>query len=200
MSTEEKSDFRWPKKGDQPFTTADNPFDNAVIEQRTHSRLVMMYMGYKLGADVMVQQSNRGNYERSCLVYPILFNYRHFIELALKYIISTYGGAVGVEPNWETHSLKTLWESFIRVLDGYGHKDRDGTDLRVRDTISKFAIVDEKSFSFRYPVDKKGRKIPLSPEELDLNVLADVMKGLEGYLIGTDGYLDSLQNASPEFP
>lgn len=54
--------------------------------------------------------------------------------------------------------------------------------------MTEFTKVDKTSFSFRYPVDQQGRKIPLGH---------DVMKGIEGYLIGTDGYLDNLQNAGP---
>lgn len=197
MSIEEKADFRWPRKGDRPFTQADNPYENAAIEGRAQSRLMLMFAGYKLAADLMVQQSNQGSYERAALVYPIVFNYRHFIELSLKYIIATYGGTVGIEPNWETHELETLWKTFIQVLNKFGHKDPDGTDEIMSEIIAEFAKVDERSFSFRYPVDKQGKTIPLGHEELDLNALADVMKGLEGYFIGTDGYLDNLQNAGP---
>ena len=197
MNTEGTTAFRWPKKGDQLFTQADNVFENAEIDGRVRGRLVMMSTGYKLGADLMVQQSNKGNYERAALVYPIVFNYRHFIELELKYIIATYGGTVAVKPNWKTHDLDKLWKTFLQVLDGYGHEDPDGTDEVMSATIAEFAKVDEKSFSFRYPVDQQGRKIQLDHEELDLNALADVMKGLEGYFTGTDGYLDNLQNAGP---
>ncbi|MEQ9412167.1 MAG: hypothetical protein RIK87_30955 [Fuerstiella sp.] len=197
MSTQESTDFRWPRKGDTLFTQAENSYENAEIAGRSHSRLVMMFTGYKLGGDLMVQHSNQGNCERAALVYPIVFNYRHFIELALKYIIATYGGTVGIKPNWNTHDLETLWCTFRRVLIGYGHEDPDGTDQVISKTITEFSKVDERSFSFRYPVDRQGRKIPLGHEELDLNSLADVMKGLEGYFIGTDGYLDNLQNAGP---
>ena len=137
MNNEENTDFRWPKKSDRLFTQAENPYKNAEIEGRAQSRLVMMFTGYKLGADLMVQHSNQGNYERAALVYPIVFNYRHFIELALKYIVATYGETVGVKANWKTHDLETLWNTFIRVLVGYGHEDPDGTDEVVRKTIAE---------------------------------------------------------------
>jgi hypothetical protein len=197
MSTEETTDFRWPTKGDRLFTQAENRHENAEIKGQVHNRLVMMFMGYKFAADLMVEHSNLGNYERAVLVYPVVFNYRHFIELALKYIIATYGRTIGVKPNWKTHDLGTLWKTFLQILDGYGCEAPDGTDEVMSAIIAEFAKVDEKSFSFRYPVDQQGRKISLGHEELDLNALADAMNGVEGYFIGTDGYLDNLQNAGP---
>lgn len=37
----------------------------------------------------------------------------------------------------------------------------DGTDEVMSTTIAEFAKIDEKSFSFRYPVNQQGKKIPI---------------------------------------
>lgn len=190
-------EFRWPRKGDQPFKKSENAGWNAEIEQRPHGRLVMMVEGYKLGAEMMVERSRNDRFDRAALVYPIIFNYRHFIELSLKYIIAIYGPSVGVEANWKTHDLSILWTTFTEVLTGYGHAELDVTDPAVSVIVAEFAKVDPGSFSFRYPVDRCGKRIPISHEELDLEALADVICGLHAYFMGCDGYLDSLQNAGP---
>ena len=57
---------------------------------------------------------------RDMLVFPIIFNYRQFLELALKYQLATYGAAVGMEPNWTTHYLDRLWGEFLDMLERYG--------------------------------------------------------------------------------
>lgn len=191
------SEFRWPKAGDRPFTQSQNWQDNAYIDPHGHGRLVMMMTGYKRAADLMVERAILDNVDRSYLVYPIIFNYRQFIELSLKYLISTYGHTVGVDAIWNTHDLGDLWNALMAILDGYGHQDVDGTDPTVAQIVAEFAKVDPKSFSYRYPVDIKGRPIPITHSELDLAALADVMKALDGYFSGTDGYLDSLQSAGP---
>ena len=190
-------DFRWPKAGDLPFTQSPNWQDNAYIAPHGHSRLVMMMSGYKKAADLMVEHAIANDVDRAALVYPIIFNYRQFIELSLKYLIATYGPTVGVEPVWNSHDLGRLWKSLIEVLDGYGHDDVDQTDPVVAQIVAEFAKVDPKSFSYRYPVDTKGNPIPVAHNELDLAALADVMEALEGYFSGSDGYLDSLQSAGP---
>ena len=143
----------------------------------------------------LVQATHR--FDRSTLVYPIIFTYRQFLELSLKYLIATFGYTVGVEANWSTHSLSELWKRFVDVLDGYGVSDPGGADAVVAEIVAEFAKVDPNSFAFRYPVDRKGVAIPLSQEQLDLVVLADVMTAAENYFTGCDGYLDSLQSAGP---
>ncbi|MBO9501648.1 hypothetical protein [Brevundimonas sp. A19_0] len=63
--------------------------------------------------------------------------------------------------------------------------------------VAEFAKVDPGSFSYRYPVDTKGKLIELAHDRLDLGALADVMNAVDGYFSGCDGYLDHLQSAGP---
>ncbi|MBO9501647.1 hypothetical protein [Brevundimonas sp. A19_0] len=101
--------FRWPKAGDKLFSASSRWDGNAHLEPHGHGRLVMMMNGYKCGADMMVQQATANRFDQEALVYPIIFNYRQYIELSLKYLIASYGRSVGVEANWKTHSLTVLW-------------------------------------------------------------------------------------------
>jgi hypothetical protein len=172
-----RTDFRWPTEGDAPFTQSENWEQNAYIDRFGHGRIVMMMMGYKLAGDLMVAQVAR---DRHVLVFPVVFNYRQFIELSLKFLIATYGHTVGIAAEWNTHDLKSLWQTFSKVLDGYGHDDAEGTDAIVEEIILEFAKVDPGSFSYRYPVDTKGNPVPLAHQEIDLHRLADVMQGSMG--------------------
>lgn len=85
----------------------------------------------------------------------------------------------------------------MEVLEGYGHEDLEGAGSVVAEIVAEFAKVDPGSFSYGYPVNRKGNRIPIAHHELDLAVLADVMEALEGYFTGCDGYLDQLQSAGP---
>lgn len=190
-------EFRWPKSGDRPFTRSSNWQDNAYLEKHAGGRLVMMMTGYKEGADLMVEKAAKQRGDRDVLVFPIVFNYRQFIELSLKFLIAQYGGRVGIPANWKSHDLGELWKTFQRVLNGNGHSNADHADLAVEEVIAEFAKVDPDSFSYRYPVDTKGTPIPLEHEQLDLATLADVMAALENYFSGCDGYLDASQGAGP---
>jgi hypothetical protein len=185
---------------DRPFTQSSDGQQNASIDKHSHSRLVIMMTGYKMAADLMVERSARSGYDRDSLVFPIIFTYRQFIELSLKYLIATYGYAVGVQANWKSHDLAFLWKEFVKVLDGYGSDDPSETDPVVAGIVAEFAKVDPKSYSYRYPVDIHGKPIPIEHDRLDLAELADVMGGLSSYFTGCDGYLDSLQSAGDQAP
>ncbi len=193
-------EFRWPRQGDRPFIQSKNWQDNAHIEPHVHGRLVMMMTGYKKAADLMVECASGDRFDRAALVYPIIFNYRQFIELSLEYLIATYGHTVGVKATWNKHDLEDLWEAFTAVLEGYGCHRVEETDPVVAEIVAEFAKVDPASFSYRYPVDTKGKPIPIAHEELDLMVLADVMLALDGYFSGCDGYFDNLQGAGVILP
>ena len=185
-------EFRWPRKGDKPFQRSDDWQQNARMEADAPSRMVMMMEGYKRAADLMVERAQQSTVERHYLVYPVIFTYRQFIELELKYLIVTYGPTVCIEANWKSHDLAFLWSEFRRVLKGYDVRDK--ADVVVERVVAEFAKIDPDSCSYRYPVDVDGNPIPLTQEELDLAALADVMNGLSGYFDGCDAYLDTLES------
>ncbi|GBE44567.1 hypothetical protein BMS3Bbin10_02666 [bacterium BMS3Bbin10] len=191
------TEFRWPTKGDMPFVAADDPYDNAKIAGDGFTRLVLMMKGYKKGADLMVAEAAGGRPNRDILVFPIIFNYRQFLELSLKYQLATYGPAVGIEPNWQSHDLARLWSEFLALLELYGTEDPDEADPVVGKIILEFAKIDPGSYSYRYPVDRQGNPVPVAYNDLHLATLADVMEAVAGYFTGCDGYLSSLHDASP---
>jgi hypothetical protein len=83
------------------------------------------------------------------LLYPILFNYRHSIELFLK---STS------EPAHRNHDLTGLVEHFRRVV-----REQLGAEVPgwIVESLNEFHDVDGRSTTFRYPeagaVFKSGR-------------------------------------------
>jgi HEPN domain-containing protein len=187
-----KTEFRWPRQGDRPFVAADAPFDNANIANDGFTRLVLMMEGYKEAADLMVEAAAENRRMRDMLVFPIIFNYRQFLELSLKYQLATFGPAVGVEPNWRTHDLLELWGEFLEMLERYGTPDPDEADPIVGEIVLEFAKIDPGSYSYRYPVDRQGRPLPVAYRDLYLPTLADVMEAVAGYFTGSDGYLSQV--------
>ena len=189
--------FRWPRQGDRPFVVVDDPLENVNIADDGFTRLVLMMEGYKKAADLMVQASANDSPKRAALVFPIIFNYRQFLELSLKYQLATYGPAVGIRSNWKSHDLATLWTEFLEMLERYGTEDPDEADPVVGEIILEFAKIDPGSYSYRYPVDRLGNPLPVAHGDLHLPTLAEVIEGVAGYFKGCDGYLDHLLGARP---
>ncbi len=190
------SGFRFPQVGDKPFDQSDIYLQSANINRFGHFRLEFMIEGYKQGADLMVERALEDRVALDVLIFPIIFCYRHYIELSLKHLIANYGPIVGVSSSWKTHDLSTLWNTVKIVAKNYGVEDEDNPESIVTHIITEFEKLDRGSFSFRYPFDKEGSLIELGLESCDLVNLANVMKGLEGYLDGLNGLLDNLKNAS----
>jgi hypothetical protein len=118
-------EFRWPATGDMPFVEAADHLENANIAVSAHTRLVLMKDGYKKGADIMIAHTLEHGIDRDFLVCPIIFNYRQFLELSLKYMLATYGRHVDVRPNWNSHRLEVLWRDFATMLERFGTEDPD---------------------------------------------------------------------------
>lgn len=192
-----QTEFRWPTAGDVAFVAAVDPADNANVAGDGFTRLVLMMEGYKKGGDLMVASATAEPSERDFLVSPIIFNYRQFVELSLKFMLATYGPTVGVEPNWHSHDLAVLWRDFAQLLERYGTSDPDDADPVVAAVVAEFAKIDPGSYSHRYPVDTKGNPLPLAITDLHLPTLADVMNAVAGYFTGCDAYLTELMGASP---
>ena len=189
-------EFRWPQPGDDPFDVDDEGGNHAMIADDDFSRFVLMSEGYRRSADTLVERASESAAEMDFLIYPILFLYRHALELNLKYIINNYGPHVDVNPIWNSHDFTVLWPRFLEVLDGFGTDDPDRADEIVGGVIAQFGNVDPNSFSHRYPCDTRGNPIPLVRDRMNLETLKDVMDGVFGYFTGTDGYLSDRVNAA----
>jgi hypothetical protein len=188
--------FRWPAPGDVLFQPSSEWMGDAVLVDQKHTRLVLMTDGYKRAADLLVREATENRAMRDFLVYPIIFSYRHFLELSLKYVLATFGPFVGRAADWNEHDLAKLWPKVVEVMDAYSSAE-DEARPHVAACIAEFAKIDERSMSFRYPTDRKGNPLALGIDRLDLERLRDVMEGLAGYFNGVDGYLSSLKDAAP---
>lgn len=192
-----EQDFRWPTTGDQLFAPSSEFMGDAIVVDDTTTRLVLMASGYKEAADLLVERATHDRASRDFLVYPIIFCYRHFLELILKQTLALHGASVGIPANWSSHDILELWESVFEMYRRFGAEDSSKADPVVMACITEFSKIDPVSFSFRYPTNKKGEPLPLALERLDLLQLRDVMTALSNYFDGVDGYLTELGNAAP---
>ena len=187
-------DLRWPQPNDRPFVAVGTSSENTYVAGDYFTRLVLMIAGYKRSADLLVETCVKDPRDSAILVFPIVFNYRHFIELSIKYQLATFGPAVGIEPNWKSHNLKVLWAEFLKMLNCFEGVVQKETEDAVQLIVFEFAENDQGSFLFRYPVDGNGISLPITYPVLYLPTLRDVMNGVSGYFAGCDGYLSDLNN------
>jgi hypothetical protein len=131
-------------------------FTLVVGQNWVGSDLNAIAQSYKLAGDVLVDSALETE-EPWKLAYPILFNYRHSLELFLKAII---------HPNKPNHDIASL----IKLLEEQSGK----TMSREAKTIfDQFVEIDRKSTTFRY-----GEKMPKDDTVINLYQLKYIMEYL----------------------
>lgn len=185
----------WPKVGDRAFAQAARPVDGVNFALNGLGKSWKMMDGYKMAGDHLVERALANFGERDRLVFPILFTYRHFIELSLKVLIDRFGPGHGVPANWNTHKLMELWGLLRATFLAHGFEKPGEEEAVVEAIISEFDHLDPLSSSFRYPRDRHGEPLLLPRDEFDLRRLAEAMQKLESYFMACDGFLDAAANA-----
>ena len=180
--------FRWPKKGDRLLGAVGDLPQGVTFAERVFERDVLIWDGYFNAGTVLVDQCERGdNLDRHTLVYPILFCYRHGLELAMKCIISRYDQFAEIPKH---HDLWMLWGVCKTVILEQGSDGENEALRAVEQIVKEFHDLDQGSFSFRYSTDKKGMVIPLPDVPVDLTKIKDVMTGVVHFFDGVDAQLD----------
>jgi hypothetical protein len=148
--------------------------------------------GYWRAANLLAEHVIETGRDRDFLVYPILFLYRHYIELQLKDIAVNAAALSDHEPPpsklMNQHELKPVWIYFRDVF--FGVEVPLGKDIEsVERILNELSWADSGSIAFRYAHDKKGeRSLPANLEAIDLKHIYEVMAGLGNLLgaLGTD--------------
>ena len=114
--------------------------------------------GYRIAADRLVRSVGRKEDDERSLEYPIMFLYRHYIEIQLKQIINL-AKHVERDPSKApfSHNLTELWNGARAKLDTYWPTEDVVHLNRAAEYIAKFAMLDADSQAFRYPRNRKGK-------------------------------------------
>jgi hypothetical protein len=187
---------RPPKKGDILFRSVgseegnrDDWEMNAVVREADD---YAYSEGYRLAGYIVADHVIQKPLYADFLVYPIIFLYRHYVELQLKRLIPL--GALLVDQVIDRklllkHPLDELWDLFAPVLKEAAQVTGAMTPEEIEGLgwyVSELNKFDPGSFSVRYPLDRRGvpcidnRKHPA----INIGVLAEGMERLTGYLFG----------------
>ncbi|MGD0009985.1 MAG: hypothetical protein ABSE93_15745 [Terriglobia bacterium] len=142
-----------------------------------------------------------GNPTEDFRAYPVVFLYRHALELYMKAVLLIGSPMLSIKGQQEvdrqklltTHRLDKLMPELERIFDAYGWEWDLGTEhFRTlddfREVIAEFQDVDTRSYAFRYPLDTKGSAM-LGPDfRFNIfefcDVLDELFPVLEGAAIG----------------
>lgn len=195
MSGKEKSDsvenceFRMPQDGDKAFLPSGDWSRDAYIDESAYIRRGALVLGYKSAGDKLVEFALSDALELNTLIYPIIFCYRHYLELSIKWMIEVHGLKIGAKPIVKSHDLRECWLKLKNMFDEYSLPDEDNYTEIVERIIFEFDHIDQNNINFRYHKDNNFEDIEIPAQSIDIGNLRSVINCVENYFSGIDGYL-----------
>ena len=119
--------------------------------------------------------------------YPVVFLYRHALELSLKHIIYSsvklaafkYLDDVdrGLQNSHDLRQLSKIVETVLALLFPDDESLRQ-TIAMVTETCHEFSEIDPRSDGYRYPIDSKGQRSTKRRQVVNLRSFADRMSSV----------------------
>ena len=100
--------------------------------------------------------------ERDSLILPILFLFRHYLELRFKDIIICGQCLTGKSPHYPAeynHDIKKLWKEVQNLCNALLEPSWLSEFDKIGKCVTDLCKLDPNSTSFRYPCDKNGRPV-----------------------------------------
>ncbi len=174
--------------------------------------------GFRMAASRLALQVCETHSDQDSLVYPILYLYRHHLELVLKDVFRTvaklldHSIADGEEKTLGRHDLVPLWELIAPLLeplcDFAGENPIPAEDIEgVRSYLRQLNEHDPDGQRFRYATIKvrppRNSNHPMKHERsikeelrlVNIRVFASHMEQLADYLDGLEGWVAHLLQA-----
>ena len=163
--------------------------------------------GYRKAADALVLKllDSHGDYiadlhMRFGMIYPIMFLYRHYIEIEFKDLIALAGMTSLVDiKKMSGHGLKKLWSKVLECVEAVQGKDtRQEFEEAFEKVIEYFEQVDPRGDGFRYPKNVKGSAQWDSSFEVDIVKVSSDIKRLDHYCDELRGELKQMLDPEAE--
>jgi hypothetical protein len=186
----------------KPFINTSSATGNIVFnfQRNPVGDLTAFANGYRHAAQALTTRLQRNAYA-DYDGYPVLYLYRHSLELYLKAVVfrgARLMGLVGeqrpeVSKLWQHHGLARLLpalRAIFRSMDWDLDETIFGTWTELEKFVTEIDGIDPGSYAFRYPVTTRGSAH--LPHHFVLNVVnfAETMDALLGYLAGAADLLE----------
>lgn len=199
---------------DKLFTSTPKKYESAVAGGAYCESYVYIEGYYRTSELIVLSILNNKNkfHQMQFLFLPLMFNYRHYVELHLKHLIKQaeklyfalkiMGGTRGelnesvISQLTKTHGLETLLE----WLKGRIKLVTDETlDEKLLKTIRQLNEVDSDGQNFRYSVRTNCKKSLPNQFSADIEKICSRMQDIHNYLSGIDIWLDEEIRSVYEF-
>ena len=181
------------RSDDLLFVEAEDWWMNACVNWY-HDPTEVYVSGYKEAADSLVNSVADRIGTADTLFFPIVFLYRHYIELRLKSLL--YDGHHLLDREYEQkseHQFSKLWPKVRSILVELWPDDSADGLTGIDGLIAQFEQIDPRSTTFRYPKGFDGENsLDIETRRVNLRNLKEVVGAmaiiLEGSAIAISEY------------
>ena len=146
-----------------------------------HNTWDVIAEGYRLAAEKLADAVLSMGTGQDCLVYPICFMYRCYLEIRLKELLVS--AQPGIHVIGYRHDLLKLWKDAEPLVRQYSGAPTGNID-RIEPVLRRFHEIDPAGDGFRYPFSAKGARNLRLLTEIDIGELNQTMSAIAGELDG----------------
>lgn len=170
----------------EPLFKCGSDWHNNACLNYSHDMSSNYINGYKNAADTLVLHINEKASNQDSLVYPVVFLYRHHLELLLKNIIDNGLKLLGNDDERpKNHNLDSLWSGVKKIILKVWESSPEESKF-IDHIIGELNKYDQYSMSFRYAKDKKDNKANPCLYYINLRHLAQSIDKVSVSLNGID--------------
>ena len=186
--------MRRVRTDDLLFVEADDWWMNACVNWYRDPTEVYVCR-YKEAGDRLVNSVADRSGTADTLFFPIVFLYRHYIELRLKSLLHDGHRLLDREYVQESeHRLSRLWPEVRAILVELWPAGSEEDLAAIDSLITQFEKIDPRSTTFRYPKDLDGRNsLDIEVPRVNLRNLMEVVGAMSIILEGSASAISEYQ-------
>jgi hypothetical protein len=188
-----------PSAEDAFFRSQGDWLSNACLHYAP-DRWLIYALGYKEAADRLAAQLRDERGRLDLLVYPIVFLYRQYLELAVKGLIQQAQTLLELPTKLPmSHRIDQLWAECSKLLELVSPGDSIEEQRQIGRLLQEFSSVDPSSTAFRYPVDAAGNVSVPTIENINVQNVCDVVGKVSVILDGASSQMDYYASNMPGY-
>ena len=193
-------DVPWPEKSDRIFSERPKPkplretgslaFDQ-ILESLSSDADYFYRVGYYEAARILASKLAEGEHQE--LYFPMLFCFRHYVELSLKCMVGVYAKLQDEDINArlaKTHDVMRLWNETKRLINMSDIKYSSSTDVHeaVDRCMKELDDVDRSSQTFRYATDTANKRVDDCLAPVDVPQFIKTMENLHSFFDASEDH------------
>ena len=160
--------------------------------------------GYEKSVELLLSHVVQTREGLDYLIYPIMFNYRQYLELSIKHInwladqildrrvIANFQRPRFVKFDNSNHNLGKIWQSAVEKLKKVDDSIPDSLLKQVGKTVDDYQTIDKSSMSFRYPENKDWERSINKHKSINILIVVKSYEATIPKIRQIDGWLHSM--------